>query len=141
MDVFERLRNAGGHSLEEEPVEFAYLFGSHARSTADKHSDVDLAVLVEDLVPPEDFLDMALRLAGAVERASRVGPIESLVILNEASLPLAARVVHEGRVFFSRNEPLRVAYESRIFREFTDFDFLARSLDSETIRAHGEGRR
>lgn len=141
MDVPETLRDTARRVLAEEPVLFAYLFGSQARGTADRHSDIDVAVFVEDSVPPERYLDLSLRLAGELERAAGVGPVEALVILNQAPLPLAGRVVREGRALYSRDESRRVRYESRIFREFTDFELASRRLEEALLRAHAEGRR
>ena len=141
MDILSSLRETASRVLADAPVLFAYLFGSHARGTAAPDSDVDVAVLLEDSVPPASYLDLSLRLAGELERAARVGPLEALVVLNEAPLPLAGRVVREGEVLYSRDEPRRVRYESRVFREFTDFDLQARRLDEEFLRAHAEGRR
>lgn len=142
MNVLDRLREAASRVLAVEPVLFAYLFGSQARARTHGHSDVDVAVFLDDSVPPVGYLDMSLRLAGDLERAAGVGNLEGLVVLNQASLPLSGRVVREARVIYSRAEHERVRYESRIFREFTDFDrHLARPLDEELIRAHAEGRR
>jgi uncharacterized protein len=141
VDVYDTLRTAAGRVLDDEPVLFAYLFGSHARATPEAHSDVDVAVLLDDSVSPAGYLDLSLRMAGALERATGVGPVEALVVLNEAPLPLAGRIVNEGRVIYSRDEPRRCRYESLIFRQFTDFDQMARSLEEELIRAHSEGRR
>ncbi|MDP2623974.1 MAG: hypothetical protein Q8Q29_09265 [Actinomycetota bacterium] len=78
--------------------------------------------------------------ASDLEKAAALGRLVEVVILNEAPLPLAGRVVREGRIIYSANEPARVRYESRTFREFTDFDREARLLDEELIRAHATRR-
>ncbi len=141
MQILDSLRAAASEVLAGEPVVFAYLFGSRARDAADAHSDVDMAIFLEESVPSATYLDLSLRLAGDLEGAAGVGPIEALVILNEAPLPLAGRVVREGKVLYSRDEPRRVRYESRVFREFTDFELTARRLDEELLRGHAERRR
>lgn len=84
---------------------------------------------------------MSLRLARKLEHAAGVGPVGAFVVLNEAPLPLAGRVVNEGMLLYSRDEPRRCRYESLTFRMFTNFDLWARCLDLELIRAHAEGRR
>lgn len=142
MEVLPRLREVANQVLADEPVLFAYLFGSHARGQADSDSDVDVAVYLGDSVAPEGDLDISLRLAGDLARGAGVRGLDALVVLNRASLPVAGRVVGEGQVIYSRAEPERVRYESRIFREFTDFNLaLGRPLDEELIRSHAEGRR
>lgn len=64
-----------------------------------------------------------------------------VVLLDDAPLPLRGRVIHDRRVICSRDEPLRVAYESRTAREFTDFQIHAAALDRELLARHAEDRR
>jgi len=42
------------------PVEMIILYGSHAKGTEHKNSDIDIAIVVDDL--EEDYLDMSARL-------------------------------------------------------------------------------
>lgn len=140
MDVLSRLREVAGRAFSATPVRFAYLFGSHARGTADRHSDVDVAVMLDDAVPPDQRLELSLDLAGILERMTGVGDVQVLV-LNEAPLPVAGRVIREGRLFYSVDEPGRVAYESLTFRRFVDFEREARALDVGRLRAHARGDR
>jgi len=44
-------------------------------------------------------------------------------------------------VLFSRDEPFRVRFESRVLREFLDFQIHAAPMDLELLRATAEGRR
>ena len=140
MDQVSSLARAAAAVFEEHGVEFAYLFGSQARSDAGPGSDFDIAVHLGRTIDRREALDLALSMATEIERASGLPPIE-VVLLDTAPLPLAGRVVNEGMVLYSRDEPARVAYESLTFRMFTDFDFFARSLDEEIIEAHAKGRR
>jgi predicted nucleotidyltransferase len=139
--VLDRLRRTAPAVLDREPVVFAYLFGSQATGTAGPRSDVDVAVYLEEAVPADAYLDAALRIARRLEEASRVGPIEAVVVLNEAPLPLAGRIRLQRQVVYSRDEPARVAYESRTARMFHDFQLRAERRDLERLRAIAEGRR
>lgn len=139
-DVLERLRAGAPTALEGEPVVVAYLFGSQARGRARPGSDVDVAVLLTDDVPPADYLDVQLRIARRLASVSRLGDLD-VVVLNDASLPLRGRVVADRQVVLSRDEAARVEYESRTFREFTDFRLHADRLDRELLARHAEGRR
>jgi predicted nucleotidyltransferase len=127
-------------TFNEHRVEFAYLFGSQARSNAGPGSDFDIAVYLGRTIEPRESLDLALTMANELEGATGLAPIE-VIILDSAPLPLAGRVVNEGRVLYSTNEAERAAYESLTFRKFTDFDVFARALDDELIEAHSQGRR
>ncbi|HZD23397.1 MAG TPA: nucleotidyltransferase domain-containing protein [Acidimicrobiia bacterium] len=140
MEILRTLRDSAASVFDGEPVAFAYLFGSQTRGTARPDSDVDVAVYLED-GNEEDPLDISFRLAGELERTSGVGAIEAVVVLNTAPLPLAGRVISDGRLIYTRDEPRRVRYESLIFRQFTDFDRMARILDEEMIQSHARGTR
>ena len=138
MDVVERLRDGAAGVFEGTPVAFAYLFGSHATGRPHPRSDVDVAVWVDE-VPAERFLDLSLRLAVALERACGVGPIEALVVLNEAPITLAGRILAERQVIYSRDEPARVRFESRTFRMFCDFERHADPLRRLRLAAIAQG--
>jgi predicted nucleotidyltransferase len=140
MDSLDRLRRAASGSFEGTPVVFAYLFGSVAEGRAGPASDVDVAVCLEPDAPSERYLDLSLELARTLSEASGVGGIEVLV-LNEAPLPIKGRVVRQRIVLFSRDEPARVAFESRTLGEFFDFQIHAVPMDDRMLREIAEGRR
>ena len=140
VDLVARLREASHRELERSPVVLAYLFGSVATGRAREGSDVDVAVVLEPSLPPERYLELSLELARRLSTASGVGGIE-VVVLNDAPLPLRGRAVSERVVLFSRDEPFRVRFESRVLREFLDFQIHAAPMDLELLRATAEGRR
>lgn len=70
-----------------------------------------------------------------------MGPIEAVVVLNDAPLPLSGRIRRQRQIIYSRDEPARVGYESRIARLFNDFEFHAAERDRVRLRAIAEGRR
>lgn len=140
MEVEARLCAGSGEALAPTPVLFAYLFGSQVTGRAGRRSDVDVACYVSPPPDPAAALDLRLEVAGRLESACQVGPIE-VVLLPDAPLPLAGRILRERRVVYSRDEPRRVVYESLTSRQFLDFDIHARRLDRELLRATAEGRR
>jgi uncharacterized protein len=110
--------------LREAGVQAAYLFGSRARGSARATSDLDIAVLTGRHIG----LLEEQRLADALGQA--VGMPVDVVVLDRASLELRGRVVQEGELVFSQDEPARVAFEVRTRSEY--FDFLP------TLRMHTE---
>lgn len=102
--------------LREAGVIVAYLFGSRARGAQRTGSDVDVAVLVDGDM---DLLDRA-RLAGRLADALEASEVD-LVVLDDAPLELRGRIVQEGRLLFSDDEPRRVAFETRTRSEYLDF--------------------
>lgn len=82
---------------------------------------------------------MRLRL---LDRLAEHGvPGADVVLVDEAPLRLQARVAAEGRVLVSRDEPARVEWTSRVFREHADFALLQDQLDRQMLEAHAAGRR
>ncbi|MGH3854147.1 MAG: type VII toxin-antitoxin system MntA family adenylyltransferase antitoxin [Pseudonocardiaceae bacterium] len=104
-------------------VRFAYLFGSRATGRHQLTSDADIAIMPSR---PLDLLTEA-GLADQLADALQV-PTVDLIDLRRAPLRLRGRVLEEGRLLFSVDEPGRVAFEVRTRSEY--FDFLP------TQRAH-----
>jgi predicted nucleotidyltransferase len=140
-DVLERLRAAAPAVLGDEPVRVAYLFGSHARGEASQLSDVDVALLAPDVVRHER-LHLRLRVIGRLSTAARIPDfVLDVIVLDESPLTLTGRVIRDGIVIYSVDEPLRAEYESRTFREFVDFSVLADEIDLEMLRQIADGKR
>lgn len=139
MAVLRRLRAGAPQAFSGGLVRFGYLFGSHACGEAHPRSDVDIAVFLDESVPREDYLDLSLQLAGDLERACGVGPVEALLVLNDARIALAGRVLAQRQVIFSCDEPTRVRFESTTFRMFHDFEQHARPLRRARLAAIARG--
>lgn len=84
----------------------AWVFGSRAAGTERPDSDVDIAILTRPDRPPLDLL----KLSRLGNRLAALLPGEpDVVAFERAPLPLQARIVLEGIVLFSDDEPLRVS--------------------------------
>jgi len=119
-------------------VVVAYLFGSRARGDFTAESDVDLAVLLSESF--EDPYDL-VRLVGQLATALGVKDEKiNLVVLNDASLELAHKVISEGKAIFERDSERKVEFEVRVLKSYMDFkpvlDLMRRSLIEGYI--HGE---
>lgn len=101
------------------PVVFAYLYGSHAGGSSHQRSDVDIAVYL-DRADRSNF-QLSTRLANELENRSGIGPIEPLLVLNEAPIALAGRVVEGGHLIYSIDEARRVRHFSETIRQYHDF--------------------
>ena len=109
--------------LAASSVRFAYLFGSRATGRHRPASDADIAIMPSRSLDLLTEADLADRLAQALQV-----PAVDLVDLRRAPLRLLGRVLEEGRLLYSADEPGRVAFEVRTRSEY--FDFLP------TQRAH-----
>lgn len=126
MENAERISRVAA-ALEREPdVAFAYAFGSRVSGGDRPGSDLDVAVHLEGDPSPElrhtRTLDLMMSLAAAA------GCEVDVVVLNGAPLPLAGRVLTEGRVIASRDDVARVRYEIATRREFFDFQYHAQRV-------------
>lgn len=133
------LRTAAEPLMSGYPVEFAYLFGSHARGDARTGSDVDVAAYLSDDVPPDVYLRISLELAGELAHRSGVGPIDGVVVLNDAPLRLVGRILADRAVIYSRDEPARVRYEVHMRASALDFEPRARALDRALLARMAAG--
>ena len=101
---------------------FAYLFGGLLKERVNPLTDVDLSVYVRN----RKKLDY-LELFGKIARILRTDEID-LVILNDAPLALAGRILQNRRVLMDKKPFLRHKYESLILREFFDFTIKERNI-------------
>lgn len=112
-----KIREGAAESVfEAAGVRFAYLFGSRAEGTGGDASDADVAVMPGRELGLLEREQIAARLAGAFD-----APDVDLVVLDRAGLELKGRVVQEGKLIYSADEPARVAFEVRTRSEYLDF--------------------
>ena len=105
-------------ALDAEPdVANALLFGSRARGSERPDSDVDVAL---ELIPgaPRDVRALG-GLAARLEAAT--GCSIGLVLLDEASPPLAYRIFRDGRMLVERDHAALVARKTRAILDYLDF--------------------
>lgn len=103
-------------ALAEAGVRFAYLFGSRAAGTQTDDSDADIAAMPGHRLGLLEAEALAARLSAALGV-----PDVDLTWLDRALLELRGRVVQEGRLLYSRDEPARVGFEVRTRSEYFDF--------------------
>jgi len=118
--TFQHLESAG----ELEAVTFAYLFGSQARGQSGPLSDIDLAVLLADTVQNADTFETRLMLMAEVSHQLRTDSIDVL-ILNQAPLALAYRVLRDGILVYCRDEAKRIKFTARTVSMYLDFKPIA----------------
>lgn len=137
-ELVDALRAAARAELPALPVVFAYLYGSRARGAGRPDSDVDVGIA---LAPEADDPErVASRVADALTAHSRVGGIE-VTVLDDAAIRFLGRVLRSRVVLYSRDEPARVEFESRVGRMADDVEVWAAPMDRELLAAIAEGRR
>lgn len=124
-------------------VLLAYLFGSAAQGRTHALSDVDIAVLVDEVqfreldnrTPWGYQASLGAELAGALQRDD-----VDLVLLHSAPPLLKHQVVRCGRILLSRDEALRVDFEVRVHQEYLDTKPLREIQRAYLYEAIKEGR-
>jgi len=124
--------------LRYEEVLVAYLFGSRARGDFNEGSDMDFAILLSRSF--KDSYDF-VRLIGELATALKVGDEKiNLVVLNDADLELAYKVISEGSVIFERDVEKRVDFEVRVLKSYLDFKPVLNQMRRSLIREYTHGK-
>lgn len=119
----------------EADVLAAYVFGSVARGTAGPTSDLDVAVLLGGVPTTARRLE----LIDAVAAAAGTDRVD-VVVLDDAPPALAYRVLRDGQLLFSRDEPARIAHWVRTVDRYLDMEPMRRALSAGVSHRLEEGR-
>ena len=98
----------------------AYLFGSHARGAGQAHSDIDVAVFVEDKTVEPGPFGYRSELTSALMSGLGTNSVD-VVILNAAPPLLYHRVLRDGLRLFSRDLRATTVREGRALSRHCDF--------------------
>lgn len=117
--------------MKDRNIIFAYLFGGLVKDRFNPLSDVDLALYLKDR-KKLDYLETFKKISKTLETEEI-----DLIILNNAPLSLAGRILQNRKVLVDKVPFLRHRYESLILREFFDFSIKEREI---LQRRYGIGR-
>ena len=103
---------------QHKDVIAAYLFGSVARDQADHSSDVDVAVLLDPSLDPQESVERQLQLmVGLDDFADREVQV---TVLNRAPPLLAYQVIQDGILLHEQSRHERIAFEVRSMKVYFD---------------------
>jgi uncharacterized protein YutE (UPF0331/DUF86 family)/predicted nucleotidyltransferase len=120
MNLFEK-QSRLNQLFAQSPVNAAYLAGSLSNRASFGHlTDVDIAILLMDQIKSDQFLDYQLYFFSELAKRLESDSID-VVILNQASMLLKLQVIKYGQILFSRNEKLRVSFETKAVMDYLDF--------------------
>ncbi|MBC7228941.1 MAG: ribbon-helix-helix protein, CopG family [Actinobacteria bacterium] len=116
-----------------EDVALAYLFGSRAKGTAGRMSDLDIAVLFE---PGGDRGSMMERRLDIMSRLAELLGEEKVdvLLLNEASPGLRFAVIKDGKPVYAREEGSRIAFEAETCMRYLDFRWVEEDYEAHLAR-------
>jgi predicted nucleotidyltransferase len=137
-ELVDALRVAARAELPSLPVIFAYLYGSQIGRRSRPDSDVDIGIAIDPACGDPERV--ASRVADALIAHAGVGGIE-VTVLDGAPVRVLGRVLRHRVVLYSRDEPARVEFESRVGRMADDVEVWAAPMDRELLAAIAAGRR
>ena len=106
--------------LKTRPVLLSYLYGSYARGDVHTFSDIDIGIYLEKMTARK-ALDNELSLA--LEFDDIVGQRGDVDVRSINNMPLLIKgnIVTEGILLFSRDDSLRVEFETNVRKVYFDF--------------------
>ena len=117
---------------KEKAVVFAYLYGSSVRN--EKYAkDVDIAVFVKGRVSPNFERRLARKISESINKEAEV------VILNDKPLLFVLEVLKNCKLIFSKNERMRINYETTMLAQIQDFNELMKEYDLKRFERYGIG--
>ena len=108
------------------------------RAARPSSHDVDVGIVIGATTEPAESI--AFRVADVLTARSGVGRID-VTVLDDAPIRFLGRVLRSRVVLYSRDEPTRVEFESRIGRMADDVEVWAAPLDQDLLGAIADGRR
>jgi len=103
---------------QRKDIKVAYIFGSEAKGSAGKLSDVDIAISVDETLSRKNYLGLKLSILGEVSSILKTDKID-LVIMNNAPLLLNYNIIKYGKLLTS-DETERARLETKILSQHLD---------------------
>ena len=117
---------------EHEEIQFAILFGSLAKGTANKMSDVDIAVMVNpDFNKSFPFGYQAELITDLMQVLKRDDV--DVVILNKTPIALKHQVLRYGKFLYIRDKQARIKFQIDTINQYEDYKVLYR-IHEEALR-------
>lgn len=114
-----------------EGLAAVYLYGSVARGTAGRDSDIDIGLL-STRTAPSTLDEQPYDVEGDLERL--LGRTVQVVELNRAPVDLRARVLREGKLLVDRDRSARIRFEVQTRNEAFDLEPVLKRYRSATGR-------
>lgn len=118
--------------LNKPEVLCIYLFGSVAREKEHSYSDIDMAVLYDDSVPPSSYADRQITFS--VEMSQLLDKNVDILILNRASPYLKFQIFREGIRIYENQKRKDRSFEAHSILEYFDFLPIKNLLEASLIK-------
>lgn len=116
MDLEKSLEKIKNQLIEKFDCEIIVLFGSFARNTQNKNSDIDIAFKSKRKISKKEVFDMKLELEDIVETDV------DLVNLDEANDDFKYEILISGKGIYYQDELKYELYKLDMYREYIDLN-------------------
>ena len=126
------LRAIASGIFSRYPIMFAYLYGSYVTGIVHPYSDLDIGVYIKNL-QDRKHLELELSLSLEFDNSLKTKAASEVRIINNLPLVLLGNIVTEGVLIYSRDEILRVDFETSVRSAYFDFLPVIRRHNREYI--------
>ncbi len=120
----EKFKQELNQFCKENNILLVILFGSEARGTSHKESDVDIGVLFAKVVNPKDYLKLEGKLISFFSGAYPEKEI-NIVNLNISSPLLKQVAILEGKILYQKSDLIRILFQVQTLHEYEDYLHLS----------------
>lgn len=130
------IENLVSYFKDHKSVATVYLFGSQARKNIRAESDIDLAVLFTEKATENfnNILTFTAELNDLLKKKVDICDIESVDLL------FTYRVLSEGKLVYKFDEEKRVAFETKLLRNYFDLKPFFDEYYITISKLAGEGK-
>ena len=130
MDIAKKCKDI---LIEYDNIIFAYIFGSYVENNLKVHSDIDIAIFLEEKLDSDVYLEIKRKLSDMVKREV------DLVILNEAPPLLKYQIYRNNILLFTRDRTIESNHKVKTLFEYNDMKrYLDLSYDKTIKRLKEE---
>lgn len=115
--------------IKRKEIIFAYIFGSLVKKTANKLSDIDIAIFInkEDVNEKDYRYGYQAEILTDLMQELKTDKVD-LVILNSAGILIKHRVIYFGKLIYCTDEKERVKFQVETINKYMDYKMLRRKI-------------
>ncbi len=136
MDLIDNIESIKKNIIEyfkrEKEILFAYIFGSLVKKTANKLSDIDIAIYIDERSADNRNFRYGYQAEVLTDLIKILGTKKvDLVILNSAPPLLRHRVIYHGEIIYSADERERIRFQLDTINKYMDYKMLQKKTLSK----------
>lgn len=114
---------------KRKEVIFAYIFGSLVQKTANKLSDIDIAIFInkEEINEKDYRYGYQAEILTDLMQELKTDKVD-LVILNSAGILIKHRVIYFGKLIYCANDRERIRFQVETVNKYMDYKMLRRKI-------------